>query len=110
MSTLVSRTRGNADGPLSTALFNGTAGIASNHAENLYIADQVNHRIRKIDTAGNVTTVAGPGGSEPLQGWADGPLDRCLFSYPNGIAVDAADANIYVSELHRIRRIPLGKV
>jgi len=108
VSTLTSRTKGYVNGSLSTALFNEPAGIASDHAGNLYVADTLNHRIRKIDTAGNVTTVAGPSGTGILQGWADGPLDGVLFNYPNGITVDPASNNIYVSELHRIRCIPLN--
>jgi DNA-binding beta-propeller fold protein YncE len=75
---------------------------------NLYVTDRLNHRIRKISTAGNVTTVAGPSGSEPPQGWADGPRLGFLFNYPEGIALGPADAELYVTELHRIRRIPLG--
>jgi DNA-binding beta-propeller fold protein YncE len=108
VSTLASRTKGYRDGPLSEALFNEPGGVASDHAGNLYVADTLNHRIRKIDTAGNVTTVAGPAGSGPLQGWADGPLDGVLFNYPNGIAIDPADTTLYVSELHRIRGVPTG--
>jgi len=108
VSTLASRTRGYKDGPLATALFNEPAGIVSDQAGNLYVADNLNHRIRKIDTTGNVTTVAGPAGSEILQGWADGAPLGCLFNYPDGITVDVGNNNIYVSELHRIRRIPLS--
>src|SRR5262249_36772656 len=109
VSTLSRNPPGYEDGPLSTALFNGPEGIASDHAGNLYVADRLNHRIRKIDTAaGNVTTIAGPFGSEPLQGWADGGFPGALFNHPTGIAVDAGDNNVYVSGLHRIRRIPLS--
>jgi sugar lactone lactonase YvrE len=108
VSTLGGRTRGYADGPLSSALFNEPGGVASDHAGNVYVADTLNHRIRKIDLAGNVTTVAGLPGPGALQGWADGPLDGVLFNYPNGIAIDAAETTLCVSELHRIRRIPLA--
>jgi DNA-binding beta-propeller fold protein YncE len=107
VSTLASRTGGNVDGPLSTALFRGPSGIVSDRAGNLYIADQANHRIRKIDTSGNVTTVAGPSGSELLRGWIDDLLNEALFNRPMAIAIDATDANLYVSEHNRIRRIPL---
>jgi DNA-binding beta-propeller fold protein YncE len=108
VSTLSRNPRGYADGPLSTARFDGPEGITSDHAGNLYVADRLNHRIRKIDTAaGSVTTIAGPAGSAPLQGWADGGFPGALFNHPTGIAVDAGDNNVYVSELHRIRRIPL---
>jgi DNA-binding beta-propeller fold protein YncE len=108
VSTLTSRAHGNVDGPLSTALFSGPSGIVSDQAGNLYIADQGNHRIRKIDTSGNVTTVAGPSGSDKLRGWVDDLLrDGALFSRPKAIAIDATDANLYVAEHNRIRRIPL---
>jgi hypothetical protein len=36
-------------------------GVAVDAAENLYIADQGNHRIRKVDAGGTITTVAGNG-------------------------------------------------
>lgn len=112
VSTLASRAHGNVDGPLATALFSGPSGIVSDRAGNLYVADQGNHRIRKIDTSGNVTTVAGPSGREQLRGWVDdisGVADHqvALFSRPKAIAIDATDANLYVAEHHRIRRIPL---
>lgn len=112
VSTLASRVHGNVDGPLSTALFSGPSGIVSDQAGNLYVADQGNHRIRKIDTSGNVTTVAGPSGREQLRGWVDDLLrvadhQVALFSRPKAIAIDATDANLYVAEHNRIRRIPL---
>ncbi|SRR6266487_969598 len=107
VSTLASRTEGNVDGPLSTALFTGPSGIVSDQAGNLYIADQENHRIRKIDTSGNVTTAAGPSGRERLRGWVDDFLNQALFNRPVAIAIDATDANIYVSEHNRIRSFPL---
>src|SRR5260221_7895562 len=107
VSTLASRTEGSADGPLSTALFNGPSGIVTDRAGNLFLADQGNHRIRQIDTSGNVSTVAGPSGPERFHGWVDDFDNEALFSKPQAIAIDAMDANLYVSEHHRIRRIPL---
>jgi DNA-binding beta-propeller fold protein YncE len=104
---LASRTDGSADGPLSTALFRGPSGIVFDQAGNLYLADQGNHRIRKIDTAGNVTTVAGPIGTERSQGWLDDFGSSARFSRPKGIAIDAMDKTLYVTENHRIRSIPL---
>jgi len=107
VSTLASRTEGSVDGPLSTALFRGPSGIVSDKAGNLYIADQDNHRIRKIDTSGNVTTFAGPSGAERLRGWNDDLFNEALFSRPRAIAIDQTDSNLYVSEHNRIRRLPL---
>jgi DNA-binding beta-propeller fold protein YncE len=112
VSTLTNRAHGTLDGPLSTASFSGPSGIVSDRAGNLYIADQGNHRIRKIDTSGDVTTIAGPSGREQLRGWVDDLLrvsdhDVALFSRPKAMAIDASDANLYVVEHHRIRRLPL---
>ena len=71
---------------------------------NIYVADQYNCCIRKIDLdAGQVTTYAGKKG---VQGNSDGPLDEALFDDPTGIAI-SEDGVIYVSEKdnHGIRRI-----
>ena len=105
VSTLNSRGEGTADGPVATALFGGPTGIVSDQIGNLYVSDQANGRIRKIDTAGNVTTVAGPTGTERLHGWVDGI--EVLFGDPMGIAIDAMSETLYVLEHHRIRSVPL---
>jgi sugar lactone lactonase YvrE len=47
---------------------------------NLYISDQLNQRIRKVDTAGNITTFAGTG----EKGYLDGPGGAAKFSFPTG--------------------------
>ena len=71
VSTLATRKGGSADGPLSQASFRGPTGILADDAGNLYVSDQGNHRIRKIDATGKVTTVAGPTGPEQYSGWID---------------------------------------
>ena len=107
VSTLTSRADGNADGPLSTALFRGPSGIVSDRMGNLYVGDQNNHRIRKIDVSGVVTTAAGPTGDQLLYGWVDELMEIALFTRPMALAIDADDATIYVTEHNRIRRFPL---
>lgn len=64
---------------------------------NVYIADYLNHRIRKIDTLGIITTIAGSG---TLPGYAgDGAIATdALLNSPNGIAIDTL-GNIYFTEL-----------
>jgi len=93
----------NASNPLN-ASFSNPIGVALDATGNVYVADFSNHRIRKIDAStGAVTTLAGNG----TNGFADAtnPLNAS-FSFPNGVAVDAA-GNVYVvdNHNHRIRKI-----
>lgn len=71
---------------------------------NLYIADVVNQRVRKVDTSGIVTTIAGIG--SPGSPGDGGPALEATLNFPNAVAVDEA-GNIYVIEWggHRVRKI-----
>lgn len=71
---------------------------------NLYVADGFNHRVRKVDKAGIVTTVAGSG-EEGYSG-DGGKAVKAKMTYPAGIAVDA-EGNLYIADQfnHRIRRV-----
>ena len=82
-------------------------GVAVDGAGNVYVADRVNHRIRKITTSGVVSTLAGSGTS----GYTDGTGTSAKFNYPYGVAVDGA-GNVYVADRsnHRIRKITTSGV
>ncbi len=88
--------------------FNNPEGVEIDKYGNVYIADRYNHLIRKLDTNGIVTTIAGTG----LKGSADGQGVLASFNEPWGITV-GDDGNIYVSDRlnHSIRKIsPSGYV
>lgn len=94
VSTFAGNNRlGYKDGPGKQAQFNGPKEITSDAQGNLYLADMGNHRIRKIDPKGNVSTYAGSGG----KGSQDGPSGKALFTSPYSIAFDRNN-NLYVAE------------
>jgi DNA-binding beta-propeller fold protein YncE len=69
----------------------------------VYVADNGNHRIRKITPAGGVSTLAGSG----TQGFLDATGTEAQFHSPAGIAVDGS-GNVYVADdlnTFRIRKI-----
>lgn len=98
-------------GPATAAQFNGPRSLALDPAGYLYVADDNNDRIRKIDvTSGIVTTYAGTGKT----GYAgdEGPASQAQLSRPRGIARDAA-GNLYIADSmnHRIRLVdPSGRI
>src|SRR6185436_17208294 len=73
-------TIGSSDSPV--ARFNGLVGIVfDGRSLFVYLADTGNHRIRRLDSAGNAMTIAGGD-----RGFADGPPSLARFADPSGIA------------------------
>ena len=96
------------DGAGNTARFHLPDGVAVDAANNVYVADNLNHRIRKITPTGEVSTLAGSG----VAGFADGAGNTAQFYYPYDVAVDAAN-NVYVADRfnYSVRKIaPTGEV
>jgi uncharacterized protein (TIGR03437 family) len=81
-------------GPATSAQLDGAWGVAVDDDGNIYIADLVNDRIRRVSGAGTITTVAGGGSSGLGDG---GPATGAQLSGPNGVAVDA-DGNLYIAD------------
>jgi len=81
------------DGAGGSAKFNRPLGMAVDASGNVYVADYLNSRIRKITAAGVVSTLAGDG----TPGHRDGAGAQAQFIAPEGIAVDAK-GNLYVAD------------
>jgi sugar lactone lactonase YvrE len=92
------------DGPATSAQLGGPSGVAVDSAGNLFIADELGNRIRKVSTLGIITTVAGNGSS----GYSGdgGPATSARLSLPSDVAVDSA-GNLFIADSfnNRIRKV-----
>lgn len=82
-------------GPATFARLSSPQGVAWDGDGNLYIADTGNQRIRRVDSAGNVSTIAGTGTYG--YGGDGGPALQAQLASPRGLAVDLC-GNIYVAD------------
>jgi len=91
-------------GPATSAQINRPAGVAVDSQGNLYIADNENYRVRKVDTAGTISTFAGTG----IRGTSGdgGPATAALLADPRDIAFDE-DGNVFLADTYgyRIRKV-----
>ncbi len=91
-------------GPASAAQIGAIQGIAADRLGNVYLSDTDNSRVRRVDTKGIITTVAGTG----VAGFSGdgGPAAAAQLNLPYGLAADAA-GNLYIADLgnNRVRRI-----
>jgi uncharacterized repeat protein (TIGR02543 family) len=87
-----------------SAQLNYPKGVAVDSSGNLYIADQLNHRIRKVATDGTISTVAGTG----TAGYSgdSGVATSAQLNTPLGVAVDSS-GNLYIADNsnNRIRKV-----
>ena len=81
-------------GPATAAQLDTPSGIAVDSAGSVYIADSRNHRVRKVSSAGVISTFAGNG----MKGSYAGPsATESSLDTPSGVAVDAA-GNVYIAQ------------
>jgi uncharacterized repeat protein (TIGR03803 family) len=100
---------GSADGTGSAASFNFgfCEAIAVDSVDTLYVADCGNSTIRRMTSAGVVTTLAGTPG---VFGSADGTGPAAQFGFPEGITTDGTNVYVGDSDNFTIRKITPGGV
>jgi DNA-binding beta-propeller fold protein YncE len=95
------------DGPGSDASFDQPIGLVADSNGTLYVTEFGGNRVRRIDVAGNVTTVAG--GTTGKQKFREGPGLSATFRSPRGITMDRTHGILYIvdTENQRVRKIEL---
>lgn len=84
-------------GPATQALLNDPVGVALDASGNLYISDSGNNAIRKVDTKGIITTIAGMGPFASGYSGDGGPATEAELDAPKGIAMDAS-GYLYIAD------------
>ncbi len=107
ITTVAGGGSGGDGGRATNASLNTPCGLALDAAGNLYIADATDERVRKVDTDGIITTIAGNGnGAFSGDG---GAAATASLDYPEGLAFDAV-GNLYIADSsnNRIREVYLA--
>lgn len=95
-------------GPATSAMLDNPMGVAIDGDGNLYVADWINRRVRKVDAAGTITTFAGSGAA-----WGDlgdgGPATAASLAGPWGIATGPG-GSLYIADWMggRVRKVDSG--
>ena len=97
-------------GPATGAALNEPYGIALDRAGNIFVADRLNRRVRRIDAlSGIISTLAGTG--EAAYGGDGGPAAGAGLAEPNGLAFDAGERHLYITDVadNRVRIVDLAR-
>jgi DNA-binding beta-propeller fold protein YncE len=82
------------------AEFGETTGIVADNQGNIYVSDNENKRIRKINTTGWVATIAGNGKAA----YVNGKADKAEFFSPTGIVIDKQQ-NLFVADYNTFEKL-----
>ena len=97
-------------GPAESARFHHPMGVDIDPSGNVYIADQYNQRVRRIDAAGTITTFAGNGSA--VTSGDGGQAVNAGLNHPVSVAADR-HGNVFIAEAYgrRVRKVdPTGKI
>jgi sugar lactone lactonase YvrE len=94
-------------GPATNAALNEPYGVVIDRAGNIFFADRLNGRVRKVDASGNIATLAGDGGGK-FHG-DGGPAATAGLAEPNGLAFNADQTCLFIADVadHRVRAVDL---
>jgi DNA-binding beta-propeller fold protein YncE len=94
-------------GPATEARLNEPYGVVVDRSGQIFFADRLNRRVRTIDPAGRITTLAGDGSGQ--YSGDGGPAATAGLAEPNGLALDAAETKLYIADVadHRVRVVDL---
>jgi len=100
-------------GQATLAEINLPSGLVFDATGNLYVSDYWNNRIRKVNTSGIISTIAGNGFGAPGSGGYSGDGGQATAAelyYPSGLGVDAAN-NLYIADQYNstIRKVISGQ-
>jgi sugar lactone lactonase YvrE len=96
-------------GKATEAALNEPYGVVVDRAGNIYTADRLNRRVRRIDTSsGIITTLAGTG--EAAYSGDGGKAAQAGLAEPNGLAFDPDETRLYIADVadHRVRVVDLA--
>lgn len=94
------------NGPAVNARLNGPASVAIDSTGNLYIAESSGHRVRMIDTAGNISTICGNGTG--MSSGDNGPATSATVFSPGVVVVDGATIYVLERSGRKVRMFPVG--
>ncbi len=92
--------------PATNAEIGAVQDICMDKSGNLYLADQTNYRVRRIDTLGIITTIAGNGGFSSSGTGDGGAATNATFNWISTVTVDNA-GNVYIGDMNsaKIRKV-----
>jgi sugar lactone lactonase YvrE len=96
-------------GPAVNAALNEPYGVVVDRTGNLYIADRLNRRVRRVEAgSGAITTLAGTG--EAAYGGDGGPAARAGLAEPNGLAFGPGETALYITDVadNRVRIVNMA--
>jgi class 3 adenylate cyclase len=94
-------------GPATSAELNGAQSIAIDSAGYIFIADSQNNRIRRVDPAGIITTIAGS--DHAGYGGDGGPATKSLLNDPTGVAIGFSETILIADSQNNVVRVVDGR-